>query len=250
MTACWATEDRYHVIEHWNGTAWTGVTLPDANLQLSAVTCTATTECWAVGTDYFSTTSQPAVERWNGITWAPMAAPDPLPYGDPHYGTGDGLSGASCTSAASCVAVGSNIFGLLDGVHETWNGTDWTATVQQDGPAVTYDRWEAVVDGNAHGGTLRQTEVAGESASFRFSGTSITWLAEASGSHGIASVTIDGVNKGKVDLYLASRPGSGVSYTFGGLAAGPHTIVITATGRRTRGQAAPWWTSMLSRPAA
>jgi len=231
-TACWATYERDNVIEHWSGTSWTGVTLSDANLQLSAVTCVAATECWAVGTDYFGTTSQPAVERWNGSAWAAVGAPDPIPYGDPDSGSGDGLFAVSCTAASSCVAVGSNIFGLLDGVHETWNGTYWTATLQQDVPQVTYDRWEAVVDGNAYGGTLRQTEIAGESASFRFSGTAVTWLAEASGSHGIASVTIDGVSKGDIDLYKASTPGVAVSYPFGGLARGPHTIVITATGTK------------------
>ena len=232
VTACWATYGRANIVEHWNGTSWTGATLPDTNLELSAVTCAGATECWAVGTDYFGTTSQPAVERWNGSTWAAVGAPDPVPYGSRGTGYGDGLSGVSCIATSACVAVGSNILGLLDGVHETWNGTYWSATLQQDTPAVTYDRWEAVVDGNADGDTLRQTEIAGESASFRFSGTSVTWLAEASGSHGIASVSIDGVSKGDVDLYKASTPGVAVSNTFGGLAPGPHTIVITATGQK------------------
>jgi hypothetical protein len=232
LTECWAVESRYHVIERWNGTSWTGITLADGNLQLSGVTCVAAAECWAVGTDYFGQTSKTAVERWNGTTWAPVASPDPIPYGSIGSGYGDGLSAVTCITTSTCIAIGSNVAGLLAGVHETWNGTWWTATLQQDTPGVVYDRWEAVVDQSASGGTLRESEIAGETASFRFSGTAITWLAEASGSHGIAAVTIDGVNKGDIDLFRASTPGVAVSNTFAGLAPGPHTIVITVTGTK------------------
>ena len=45
-------------------------------------------------------------------------------------------------------------------------------------------------------------------------------------------MTIDGVNKGDIDLFRASTPGVAVSNTFAGLAPGPHTIVITVTGTK------------------
>jgi hypothetical protein len=225
-TQCWAVESNFNLIEDWNGTAWTAISLADTNLRLSGMTCAAASECWAVGTDFTVPTSQTAIERWNGSTWARVLSPDPIDYGSVTDGHGDGLD------AVTCVAVGSNVEGLQDGVHETWNGTSWTATLQQDAPAITYDRWEAVVDASAAGGTLRQTEVAGETATLQFSGTAITWLAMGSRSHGIASVSIDGVNEGNVDLYVNSPKEDIVSKTFTGLAGRSHTIVITATGTK------------------
>jgi hypothetical protein len=231
-TQCWAVESNFNVIEDWNGTSWTGISLADTDLRLSGLTCASATECWAVGTDYTVPTSHTAVEGWNGSTWASVASPDPLDYGSITYGHGDGLAAVTCVAATECVAVGSNVQGLLGGVHEAWNGTSWTATLQQDTPGVTYDRWEAVVDPSASGGILRETEVAGETASLAFSGTAVTWLAMGSRSHGIASVSIDGVDEGNVDLYTSSSTEEVVSKTYAGLAPGPHTIVITATGTK------------------
>jgi hypothetical protein len=231
-TQCWAVESNFNLIEGWNGIAWSAISLADTNLRLSGVTCASASECWAVGTDFTVPTSQTAIERWNGFAWAGALSPDPLDYGSVTDGHGDGLDAVTCLTVSQCVAVGSNVEGLQDGVHETWNGTSWTATLQQDTPAVTYDRWEAVVDANAAGGTLRQTEVAGESATLRFSGTAITWLAMGTRSHGIASVSIDGVNEGDVDLYANHPTEEVVSKTFAGLAGGSHTIVITATGTK------------------
>src|SRR5207248_3737018 len=59
VSNCWAVGYYYNgsnpqtLIEHWNGTAWSIVTSPNAtqNDELSGVSCASASDCWAVG-DY------------------------------------------------------------------------------------------------------------------------------------------------------------------------------------------------------
>ncbi len=84
----------------------------------------------AVGTNASANHSNGAVlaETWNGTSWKPVNMKAPP------GGVGSGLSGVSCVSAKSCIAVGSYFYYLPDedtrtiAFSETWNGSAWSMT--------------------------------------------------------------------------------------------------------------------------
>ena len=142
---CWAVGDygsasspgpSLSQILHWNGTKWSAVSAPEpagtgrgADNFLAAVSCTSATNCWAAG-DYGSNRTATSVVRnqtvhWNGHQWALVPSPDPA-------GTGSGdfnfLSGISCSSAASCWAVGARApkSGTDRDQALRWNGASWS----------------------------------------------------------------------------------------------------------------------------
>lgn len=133
------------LVERWNGSNWTTVSttrLPAPHYgDLRGVSCVSETSCVAVG-EYQALNENAAaapgalVERWNGKDWTfEHANPRPIQ----HNST---LTGVSCTSASSCVAVGAFFPEEGNGypgkqLAEYWNGRDWTiahsATVSRAG---------------------------------------------------------------------------------------------------------------------
>lgn len=120
------------LVEHWDGSAWTIEPAP-ANPPgsyvsiLDAVSCTSAASCTAVGASLYvsSPTSRTLAERWNGSRWTIETT------ARPSGSIEDGLSGVSCTSSASCTAVGAYTKKPDTGLTlaEHWNGSTWT--VQQ-----------------------------------------------------------------------------------------------------------------------
>ncbi len=117
--------------DQWNGTSWTLTPMPApkgaATGGLSAVSCASAVSCMAVGSFTVGDSNRPVLagDQWNGTSWT--LTPMPAPKG---ASTG-GLSGVSCASAVSCMAVGSFTVGdsnrpVLAG--DQWNGTSWTLT--------------------------------------------------------------------------------------------------------------------------
>ena len=104
--------------EQWNGTRWSAANPrnPDAsngNDYLSDVSCVTAKVCIAVGSkpgrDVVGE-GNPLAERWSGTRWAvqPTRSFGPRTFPCRPYGCFDGvLSGIACTSATSCIAVGS-----------------------------------------------------------------------------------------------------------------------------------------------
>ena len=114
--------------ESWNGGTWTMARPPEPKGRVAGelikVSCPSTTYCVAVGTSGTSTADFALAEAWNGKTWSRMPVQPPV---SGKYGTE--LTGVSCTSAASCVAVGtgSAAGGGLSSFAEVWNGRAWAA---------------------------------------------------------------------------------------------------------------------------
>ncbi|GAB4273651.1 MAG: hypothetical protein Kow0080_21340 [Candidatus Promineifilaceae bacterium] len=98
---------------------------------------------------------------------------------------------------------------------------------EQDEAAVT-GTWDSFSNTEASGGTYLRANTAGESATFTVSGTwlNIGFIGDNWSGH--ADITIDGISQGTFDLYR--REAMPVSFVFGGLASGTHTVVITALG--------------------
>jgi hypothetical protein len=120
------------LIEHWNGSIWSVVPTPNPKgvffPNLGGVSCASPKRCIAVG-GYLQNSpngeGEELIEAWNGSSWSIVHAPD-LPSSSvtptESFGGGDtgGLSAVSCTTAASCAAVGNSP------LVEWWNGTRWS----------------------------------------------------------------------------------------------------------------------------
>jgi hypothetical protein len=108
------------LIEHWNGSAWTRIAVPAAELPgstLSGVTAGSATDAWAVGSrrDPNTLVDSPLFEHWNGTVWSVV------PGGA--LGVDAVLNGVTEISANDVWAVGTaNEAGLT----EHWDGTAWS----------------------------------------------------------------------------------------------------------------------------
>ena len=117
------------VVVVWNGTAWQSVAVPMptptvAVINLAAVSCKSATACVAVGS--YRTLAGAGAERpyaltWNGKSLTPTAAP-PVPTN----GGFASLTGVSCITTKSCLAVGDSQGGAGPLLMETWDGAKWT----------------------------------------------------------------------------------------------------------------------------
>jgi hypothetical protein len=131
-----SANDESAVIETWNGTSWSSQQAPPPlrgaadGSGLNGVSCSAANACTAVG---FYVTAEgadnAAIIRWNGTAWAKQAFQLERTVWD-----------VSCTSAASCMALGSaqaRSAGLPQLFH--WNGTGWkTVTTPSEGNGSLY----------------------------------------------------------------------------------------------------------------
>lgn len=129
-----------------------------------------------------------------------------------------------------------NIPGALPVVDRSGNPAPTTALdfatpteLEQDGPAVSY-AWRPVAAADARGGSYVTERRAGATATFAFSGRSVTWVTLRGPAQGRAAVSIDGKKIGTFDQY-ASRAGFGVERSFTGLERGRHAITIRVLGR-------------------
>ena len=109
-----------------------------ADSALTGTSCVATTFCMAVGNDSQGLDTSSAQltlgafsELWNGTAWVVQ------PVATPSSGAAS-LSGVSCVSPTSCVAVGyvSTTNGSAQKpLVETWNGTSWAVQAASPRPA-------------------------------------------------------------------------------------------------------------------
>jgi hypothetical protein len=116
--------------EVWNGSSWSVQSTPNPTgataSVLRGVSCTSSSACVAVGSDYtggFPSSSYSVLaEVWNGTSWSIQSTPNPP--GE----KGVVLSGVSCASSSACSAVGSyvNSSGVEVTLAEVWNGSSWS----------------------------------------------------------------------------------------------------------------------------
>jgi hypothetical protein len=102
------------IAEQWNGTGWaldaSGLPAARSSIGLSAVSCLGTSACTGVG----HLTNSTFAAGWNGTTWATQSTQNPS--------TPSELSGVSCTTTTTCIAVGEGNGTLA----EELTGTTWT----------------------------------------------------------------------------------------------------------------------------
>jgi hypothetical protein len=84
--------------EHWNGAAWSVVgtrNLHGRGNGLSGVSCSSSSDCWAVGGGGTHPPFRTLTEHWNGRRWSLVFAP------------ANGLAAVYCVGSSDCWAVGS-----------------------------------------------------------------------------------------------------------------------------------------------
>jgi hypothetical protein len=108
------------LFEAWNGVDWSVVTPSDPSAVgiLDSISCTSPARCMAVGSVEQNGTF---AETWDGKNWSVVPTPNP-------EGLNALLTGVSCSSASSCVAVGDhhNAKGAVVTLAEAWNGSKWS----------------------------------------------------------------------------------------------------------------------------
>ena len=82
------------------------------------------------------------------------------------------------------------------------------------------------------GGSAVQSAVPLATATYTFTGTSVTWIGQRSNISGIALVKVDGGAGVLVDLYAHNFETNSPVYTVNGLSPGSHTLTIQATGNQ------------------
>ncbi|HEX3491800.1 MAG TPA: hypothetical protein VHU92_20815 [Streptosporangiaceae bacterium] len=126
---------------HWNGSAWSVVSMPlvtgsdnQRTYQFNSIVANSPTDVWAVGgsgdnaLEQGGSPSTTLIEHWNGTAWSIVPSPSP--------GTGADLTGVATSSASNGVwAVGSDTPSGTTGAQTltlSWNGTAWTTVASPD----------------------------------------------------------------------------------------------------------------------
>jgi hypothetical protein len=143
---CWVVGTAYDysanssrtLVEHWNGSSWSIIPSPSgpysgdgAMNELSGVSCSSASDCWAVGFSGNRNTGpiQTLIEHWNGSAWTIVASPNPSVSDNVLYGL-------TCTSSSNCWAVGNyNPDGNShQALIEHWDGNSWSIVSAPVGP--------------------------------------------------------------------------------------------------------------------
>ena len=81
----------------------------------------------------------------------------------------------------------------------------------------------------AFGKTVAYTDTAGAEVAFAFEGGTLTYICTRAPNRGIASISIDGADKGKFDLYSPTIEWQS-KFKFEGLGPGRHVFLLHVTG--------------------
>ena len=146
-TFCMAVGDAFtagtdqNLAEQWNGTSWSIDTTPDkvgstTENQLSAVSCTSSTFCVAVGfydtSTEFPFINQTLVEQWNGTSWSIVSSPNTS------GSVSNTLYAVKCVSSSVCEAVGNAGSGSSSTtLAESWGGSSWSIVTSPNGSGAT-----------------------------------------------------------------------------------------------------------------
>lgn len=90
---------------------------------------------------------------------------------------------------------------------------------------------DSTYSGPAWGGTTSYSNISEDVASFTFTGSQVTYVYTKAHNRGIAAITIDGVDRGYIDMYSAGTAWQ-QSTSYGNLGWGVHTLTISVTGSK------------------
>ncbi|MDZ4169825.1 MAG: SpoIID/LytB domain-containing protein [Coriobacteriia bacterium] len=113
--------------------------------------------------------------------------------------------------------------------------------VQDTNPAVVYrGTWGAQPVRGASGGYEKRASTRDASATVRFDGRGIRWMAAKGPDRGTATVHVDGKLRGTFDLYSTKTTAQQTIFRDLTLASGKHTIVVTVKGAKRSTSRGAW----------
>jgi len=138
--------DNKALVEHWDGTAWTRIAVPDpaapagmtfAGATLNAVSARSATDIWAAGSfsagQGTNVNSFTLTMHWNGVAWSIVRSPNPATPSRVN-GVQQKLNGVVAIAANDVWAVGNTIDTVTGSFQPDrpialhWNGTAWSVT--------------------------------------------------------------------------------------------------------------------------
>lgn len=134
-----ASTTQQPLIEHWNGSVWSAVSVPQASKvgsQLNGVAAISPNDVWAVGSLQGTTgsntpsTNAPLIEHWNGSAWSVINGPTP-PQPTDNSGNYVMLYGVTALATNNVWAVGVN---GSQSLVEHWNGSKWSLSLTPTQP--------------------------------------------------------------------------------------------------------------------
>jgi beta-N-acetylhexosaminidase len=159
--------------------------------------------------------------RVNGSSWA-----------------GQTLATGTSTSVRQSLGFGSTYRYVAKATDGAGNTSGWAygpsfkaLLTQQSGSGATYHgTWHTVSNAYASGGSLAYSTTSGASATFRFAGYAVSWVAYRGPNRGSAAIYVDGVYKKTVNLYSATYHARQVVYATHWAGNGTHTMTIENLG--------------------
>ena len=108
-----------------------------------------------------------------------------------------------------------------------------TAKAEETARGISYSAgWKRATNPSHSGGAHKFTRTTGATATLRFEGSSVKWIATKAPMYGKSAVYLDGKRVATVDQYAASRAYQRTVFSKTGLPCRPHTLVIKALGAR------------------
>jgi hypothetical protein len=234
-TDAWAvghSGDNKALVEHWDGTAWTRIAVPDprppagmtfAGATLNAVSARSAGDIWAAGS--FSAVQGTRSNgftltmHWNGTAWSIVPSPNPGTP-SPVNGVGQTLGGVVAISATDAWAVGNTIDTVTGSFQPDkpiaihWNGTTWSVVPT---PALTSSGLLASVTASSPNSVWAAGQVGAGSLILHWNGTS--WTREASPDGGGVQTLLSGISAvpgSATEVWAAgiNLPGNGGYRTF------------------------------------
>ena len=152
--------------------------------------------------------------------------------------SGVSLPSLTSTSIRQALTINSTYRYRVRVTDRAGNATGWfygrafiPRRTQQSSSSIAYHgTWHSVSSTSASGGSLKYATAAGASATYKFWGSSIAWVASRGPSRGSAKVYIDGVYAATVSLYKSSSVSRSLVYARAWPSNGTHTIKIVVVG--------------------
>jgi beta-N-acetylhexosaminidase len=148
------------------------------------------------------------------------------------------LPSGTSASVKQSLSFGSTYRYVVKATDDAGNTSAWVygpsfrpLRTQQSGGGVTYQgTWHTVSNSYASGGSLAYSTASGASATYRFTGSAVSWVAYRGPDRGSAAIYVDGVYRTTVDLYSASYYAEQIMYAIHWAGNGSHTIRIVNQG--------------------
>lgn len=183
-------------------------------------------------------TGTPARTTWSGTDASGVASFALERQVDGGGWSAVGLSSAKATSLLEGLAFGHRYQDRIAATDKLGNTSDWVygpilepLVAQQADAGIGYHgTWASATNRYASGGSLRYTTTRGAYVTYSFSGMGFSWVSYRGPNRGSATVYVDGLYRGTVNLYASRYVARQVVFAMNWSTNASHTVKIVAQG--------------------